>query len=316
MQAEDGSWTGISVELWQRIAIDLGWDTEWVELNSVKGQIDNLASGQIDVAVGAVSMTTEREILIDFSHPFYSTGLAIATPVKAAGWRSLIRQLASPSFLSAVGILILLLLIIGVLVWLLERKSNPDQFGGSIPEGIGSGFWWSAVTMTTVGYGDKAPTSFAGRVLATIWMFVSVITISGFTAAIASSVTLDQLNTDVKKVSDLNNVRSLAVDGSTGQLFLKKKGINPSAISTPEEGLSQLLQGNAQALVHDEALLRYLLRGTEPGIEILPQTLEKQDYAFGLKPTFLHREALNRKLLSLTHNAEWQDTLNLYLGQR
>lgn len=74
---------------------------------------------------------------------------------------------------------------VGVLLWLVERKRNSDQFGGSVAEGIGSGFWWSAVTMTTVGYGDKAPVTLIGRFMATIWMFASVITISGFTAAIS-----------------------------------------------------------------------------------------------------------------------------------
>jgi CubicO group peptidase (beta-lactamase class C family) len=47
--------------------------------------------------------------------------------------------------------------------------------------GIGIGIWWATVTMTTVGYGDKAPMTPGGRIVGLIWMFVGVITISGFT---------------------------------------------------------------------------------------------------------------------------------------
>ncbi|MGB5606099.1 MAG: transporter substrate-binding domain-containing protein [Gammaproteobacteria bacterium] len=313
---EQGGWTGISVELWQRVAGHLGWQTEWVAMDSLRAQIEGLAAGNIDVAVGALSMTPEREVVIDFSHPFYSTGLAIATPVQKGGWVGIVKQLLSTAFLSAVGVLVLLLLAVGALLWLVEHRRNPGQFGGSAAEGIGNGFWWSAVTMTTVGYGDKAPVTATGRVLATIWMFVSVITISSFTAAIASSLTLNQLSTVVRGVNDLDRVRCVTVAGSTGEQFLQKRGIRTLPVATAGEGLDLLRAGDADALVYDEPLLRYLLKDAAPGIEILPQSIERQYYAFGLKPGFAQREILNRTLLEDTGDSEWQETLNRYLGPR
>ena len=226
------------------------------------------------------------------------------------------KQLLSPAFLSAVGVLVLLLLAVGALLWLVEHKRNPAQFGGSIPEGIGNGFWWSAVTMTTVGYGDKAPVTRLGRVLATIWMFVSIITISSFTAAIASSITVNHFSTPVHGVDDLARVRSVAVEGSTGEQFLRKRGIRTRLVATPAEGLSLLRNGRAEALIYDEPLLRYLLKDAEPGIEILPHSIERQYYAFGMKPGFAQHEILNRTLLEDTGDSEWQEILNRYLGTR
>jgi len=312
---EQGGWTGISVELWQRIAAQLGWVTEWVPMDGPRAQVEGLVAGRIDVAVGALSLSREREAVIDFSHPFYSTGLAIATPVRQGGWVGMARQLLSPAFLKAVGMLVLLLLAVGALLWLVERKRNPGQFGGSPAEGIGNGFWWSAVTMTTVGYGDKAPVTFTGRALATIWMFASIITISGLTAAIASALTVQQLNTVVRDINDLGRVRCVAVEGSTGEEFLRKRGIRKQQVATPGEGLALLRKGSADALVYDEPLLRYLLKDAEPGIEILPQSIERQYYAFGLTPGFAQQEILNRTLLAETDNSEWEEILNRYLGQ-
>ena len=77
-----------------------------------------------------------------------------------------------------------------------------------------------------------------------------------------------------------------------------------------------LREGTADALVYDEALLRYLLKDAEPGIEVLRQSIEMQYYAFGMKTSFAHQEKLNRTLLADTSDSEWQEILNRYLGQR
>lgn len=52
---------------------------------------------------------------------------------------------------------------------------------------IGDAIWWGFVTMTTVGYGDRYPSSKGGRFVAVVLMFSGIILISSFTAT-ASSV--------------------------------------------------------------------------------------------------------------------------------
>ena len=315
MPDEKDAWTGISVELWQRIAVDLGWQTEWVVMDSSRAQIKALETGSIDVALGALSMTRQREAIMNFSAPFYATHLAIATPAEYRSWRGVLKELLSTAFLSTVAVLLLLLLAVGGLLWLVERKRNPQEFGGSVTQGIGSGFWWSLVTMTTVGYGDKAPATFIGRSLATIWMFASIIMIAGLTASIAASLTVNQLNTMVRGVQDLNQVRSVAVSGSTGEQYLRKRGIRMQSVTTAAEGLALLREGKAEALIYDEALLRYLLKDAAPGIEILRQSIQMEYYAFGMKSSFVHEEKLNQTLLAYTSDSQWKEILNRYLGQ-
>ena len=63
--------------------------------------------------------------------------------------------------------------VVGFLFWLFERRRNADEFGGRWWKGLGSGFWLSAVTMTTVGYGDTAPITPLGKV------FASMVALSG-----------------------------------------------------------------------------------------------------------------------------------------
>ncbi len=74
---EDGSWSGISIELWNNIAEELQIQSEFEELD-LKGLIDGLVKRKIDIAVAALTITPEREELVDFTHPFFTSGLGIA----------------------------------------------------------------------------------------------------------------------------------------------------------------------------------------------------------------------------------------------
>ena len=56
---------------------------------------------------------------------------------------------------------------------------------GKITEGENP-FWWAIVTMTTVGYGDFAPSTPEGRIFAVLVMFAGISFTAMFTAVISS----------------------------------------------------------------------------------------------------------------------------------
>lgn len=314
MKRADGEWEGISIDLWRELARKTGVRYEWRETD-LEGLLRGVEQDSLDLAIAALTITASRESQADFSHPYFQTGLGIAVKVGSGGWFGVAKRLFSLEFLSVVAALLFVLLAVGVVIWFVERKHNPEQFGGSMAQGIGSGFWWSAVTMTTVGYGDKAPVTFIGRIIGLVWMFAAIIIISSFTAGIAASLTVSELETTVTGAGDLPNARVGAVENSTGAVYLQKRDVSFRGYATVEEGMEALQSGKIDAMVHDAPMLKYLKRKEFDGdIVVLPETLDKQFYGIALPAGSSYRESLNRALLEVLASPEWKIIVGKYLG--
>ncbi len=315
VKADDGSWRGITVSLWNTIADSLGLRYEFVETD-LPGMLSAMETGSADAAVGALTITGEREAAFDFTHPFHISGLGIAVSSSGStGMLGKLRSLVSPQFLKVVGLLFLVLLAVGILVWLFERKKNPEQFGGSAAEGISSGFWWSAVTMTTVGYGDKAPATLAGRIVGLLWMFVGIIIISGFTAAMTTALTVSQLASGIDGPEDLPSVRVGTVESSTSASYLSSRRVFFQSFPSTEDALKALEEDRLDAVVYDAPILRYLVnQHHQGGIHVLAAEFETQYYGIGLPDRSPLRDQTNRVVLETIDRPGWQDILFEYLG--
>jgi polar amino acid transport system substrate-binding protein len=312
---DDGSWSGIAIELWRMVAADLGFKYELREYD-LKGLLAAVQNREVDIAVSALTITAERETQMDFSHPIYSTGLSIAVLPKANGggaW-AILRGLVSWDLAKLLLVLTGLLTAIGTLVWLFERRRNDTQFGGGVLKGIGAGVWWSAVTMTTVGYGDKSPVTMGGRILGLIWMFAAVILISSFTASITSTLTVDRLESAIKGPEDLVHVRVATVPGSTSAAYLDRHHVGYRPVATPLEGLRAVAAREVDAMVYDAPILQYVAKHDLGGaVTVLPMTFDRQDYGFALPDDTL-REPINRALLGELGKDTWRELLDRYVG--
>lgn len=311
----DGTWRGISVDLWRQIARENGWEYELREM-PLTNLLTALKAGEVDVAMAALTISAERERNMDFSHPYFTSGLGIATPRQASrGWLSALEPFVSWAFAKVVATLTVVLFIFGFLVWLFERKRNAEQFGGTTLDGLGSAFWWSAVTMTTVGYGDKTPRTFWGRMVGLIWMFTAIIVISGFTAAITSSLTVSRLDGDVTGLQDLYRVRTGATEGSSGESYLKEHQIPVVSFPDMDAGLEALSKGRLEAFVYDAPLLRYAIQKRKlDDLTVIAVPSHKEYYGLAFPTESTLREPLNRLLLQKQESPKWKEILESYLG--
>ena len=314
MKSEGGEWTGLSIDLWRDIARRMGVEFEYREL-PLRATLDALAASEVDVAPVALTITSEREREIDFSHPYFISGLSLAYPGDGrSAWRETLRAFISPEFLEAVGALAVVLLVAGIAVWLFERGENAEQFDRNPVRGLGDGFWWSAVTMTTVGYGDKAPKTRGGRLVALIWMFTSLIIIASFTASIAASLTANQIASDRLRGRTLPDLRVAVLAGSSAEDFASSQGAAVLAQPTLEEAVEAAVRDRADVVLHDAPVLAYLSRTSHPGLTVSPKTLVRDDFGIGLAPGSGLRERVNAAVLDALHDENWKRIRLRYLG--
>ena len=312
---DDGTWSGIAIDLWRSIAGQLGVSYELRELDRDE-LMRGIQNGSLNVVVEALAITADRERLVDFTHPFYTTGLGIAVPRQiGSDWIGDLRHALSPRLFQLMLLIALSTLLIGVLVWFVERKRNVPHFGGRAVQGIGSALWWSATTMTTVGYGDKAPITAVGRTIAVVWMFVGLVLIAAVTATITAALAIHQLGSRIRGPEDLPGSWVATLPESAASVYLKEHHIAFKAYPTVGEGLRAVLHHQVDAMVYDAPVLGYYVQ-TEMGgaIQVLHATFDHEDYGFVIPQGSPLREPINRALLTITREPGWKDVLRSYLG--
>jgi ABC-type amino acid transport substrate-binding protein len=306
-------YSGLSIFLWERVATDLKVNYEYVPYPDLSSLLNAVENNEVDISINPLTVTPARLAKMEFTQPFFITNLAIAVKKEQRSpFIRLMLNIFSWQFWTAVALLALIILIFGFLAWIFERKHNKEEFGTDA-RGLWESFWWSAVTMTTVGYGDKSPRSIGGRIVALVWMFTAIIIISGFTASIASSLTVGQLSVEISDLDDLKDVRVATITGSTSNNYLEAKKIASSGVLSAEEALTMLAEGQIEAFVYDEPLLRYkiLEEKLQEEVMVAPAKFLTQYYAFAL-PLGQARKPLNLAIIKRIESIEWKSELADY----
>ncbi len=295
---------GLSLDFWSEVEGEAQIRYEFREYENLDDLLNALKNKEVDMSVNPITVTEERMKFLDFAQPFYISGTAMVRK-DDSGWFDVLRNIFTWKFLVAVAGLVLVIFIFGFLIWLVERKKNKEQFGGGM-RGLGHGFWWSAVTMTTVGYGDKAPETTAGRIIGFVWMFAAILLISGLTASIASALTVSSLDAKIDTAEDLRRFEVGTISASSSAEYLDIFSVETRKFKTVSEGLAAVENDEIDIFVYDRPLLKYGLN--QMGFEDLilnPKDLKTDYYSFSYPKGSGLRDFLDPFIVKALKSERW-----------
>ncbi|XP_026814788.1 ionotropic receptor 25a [Rhopalosiphum maidis] len=231
-------WKGYCIDLIEKLSVEMNFKYELVvkdqfgELDPVTNQwnglIGGLVDGELDIVIAALTMTSEREEVIDFIAPYFEqTGISIVirkpsrktslfkfmTVLKPEVWLSIVAALAMTAFM----------------IWILDKYSpysaqnNKPKYEQFRHFTLVESFWFALTSFTPQG-GGETPKAISGRVLvAAYWVFV-VLMLATFTANLAAFLTVERMQTPVQSLQQLarqSRINYSVVDGSDAHQFFR-----------------------------------------------------------------------------------------------
>ena len=317
---KDGRRIGYAAELWDQLARETGVEYDVQVVKTAQEIIDALKAKTADVGVGAISVTAKREEIIDFTQPFYESGLQVLVSGGSGSFAdnifSLVANLFNLELIGAFLLLMVTMFIISHLVWRYEHKVNEDQWPPDYKTGMWESFWWTISTLLVGGADNKGPVGVGGRIVAVIWMLLSIVLVSLLTASFTTTLTVNSLKGDINGPGDLPGRKVATVKGSTTETWLTAKGAKVVPLANPTECVIALKSGDVQAVVFDAPVLQYEAgKLNDEKLQMVGPVFERQNYAFALQQDSALRERLNQALLKLSEQGVGNELRKKYFGE-
>jgi len=316
---QNKEYIGFSIELWEKIAESLGLEYELYGVNTIAKLLDEVERGAADVAIAGISITAKREQVVDFSHAFFETGLQIMVREGSGSiigevLSKVISVIFSRELIYGVVFFFLILIIAAHIIWVLERRHNP-QFPKSYPQGVWQSIWWAVVTVTTVGYGDKTPKGTVGRLFGLVWILAGYFVFAYFTASVTTTATVQELHGIIDSPQDLFGKQVATVEKSTAADYLAGQSIHAVKVANVGKAYPLLESGKVDAIVYDAPVLQHHASKTGKGkVKVVGLLFLEQNYGIALQVKSPYREKINIALLKLIESGAYQEIYDKWFG--
>ncbi|XP_060879415.1 ionotropic receptor 25a [Metopolophium dirhodum] len=231
-------WKGYCIDLIEKLSKEMNFKYELVVkdkfgsldpvTNQWNGLIGGLVEGELDIVIAALTMTSEREEVIDFIAPYFEqTGISIVIrkPSRKTSLFKFMTVLKPEVWLSIVAALAMT----AVMIWILDKYSpysaqnNKTKYEQFRHFTLVESFWFALTSFTPQG-GGETPKAISGRVLvAAYWVFV-VLMLATFTANLAAFLTVERMQTPVQSLQQLarqSRINYSVIDGSDAHHFFR-----------------------------------------------------------------------------------------------
>jgi polar amino acid transport system substrate-binding protein len=241
---------GLAIELWEQIASSQGWQFKYVEAPSFPGLLDLVHKGAVDVAVADISITSQRLTLVDFSQPYFDSGLQIMIDGRRhGGLIALLRGMSEEGHLRIIGAGVGLLVLATVALTIFDRRLDL-QFHKEWVPGLADSFYHVMSTSVTGNSAHKRIIEGPlGVVLAALCLLVGVLIAAYITSSMTSVMTANTLRGEIDGPQDLPGKKLGTIVGTGGEAYCRSAGLDAAGLSDLDSAVRKLLAKQISAIV-------------------------------------------------------------------
>jgi len=260
--ATDKGYTGSSVEVLQEIARREGWELQFYEVKTEDAAIASLISDAADVAVGGLTITLERSLIVDYGHVFDIVPLRTLVRKDQGRWQflSIFGGLLNWGVLALVIVGTVGVVICGFLIRSFEKGKNDKMFPPERKQTI----WWSAQTMVAHNCGSFVPVTQRGRLIALLLMVGGTIFTAQLTALLVTSLSHSVgESAPIHGPSDFGNRQIGTVADTEAERWLVDNLVATHAFPSLDEAAEALRTGEVAAVAYDYGALENYLKSNK-----------------------------------------------------
>uniref|UniRef100_A0A8C9RJB6 Glutamate receptor n=1 Tax=Scleropages formosus TaxID=113540 RepID=A0A8C9RJB6_SCLFO len=336
---------GFSIDVLDALAKILGFKYEIYQVADSKygtqlpngswnGMIGELINKRADLAVSAITITPERENVVDFSKRYmdYSVGILLRKPEEKIN----IFSLFAPFDLAVWACIAAAIPVVGVLIFILTRMQsarvrNPPVAHqpppSSVSNSLHSAIWIVYGAFVQQG-GDSVVSSVALRIVMGSWWLFTLVVCSSYTANLAAYLTVSRMDSTIRTFQDLAKQIDLSygtVRDSAVYDYFRAKGTNPleqdstfaelwrtisknngqdHSVSSPSEGIRKVSKG-PYAFLWDMAVVEYAaLTDDDCTITVTGNSMSSKGYGIAMQHGSPYRDLFSQKILELQEKGD------------
>ena len=294
----DQGHTGFSIELMDAVGEALDRDVVYTRFDEFGEMLNAVETGQADAAIANISITSERERIMDFSQPMFESGIQVMVPYEGNN-NLLWSLLTTPQVWLWGGATLLFLFLCGMVMWFFERNAQP-YFDLNAKEAPFPAFWWALNLTLNGGFEERMPRSRPGRFLGVIIVIGSLFFVSVIVGQITAFITVEAITSAPDNLSDLDGQRVATTVNSTSSSFLDLRQIRHNTYASLDDMIAAFERGEVDAVVFDGPVLAYYAKTVAPDkARVLDRVYRSENYGIAFPTDSPLREDVDRALLEL-----------------
>lgn len=303
------------------------------------GMVKELVEKRADLAVAGMTITYEREQVIDFTKPFWNIGITILfrkPKPEPPELFSFLSPLDTQVWIYVIAVYLCVSFMMFVIArftpyeWCNPHPCDPNTDTVENQFSVLNSLWFTIGAFMQQGC-EIAPRAVSTRMVAGVWWFFTLIIISSYTANLAAFLTIEKMVSPIQGAEDLAKQTDIKYgtlgSGSTKAFFERSKfptyqrmwsfmkSATPSVfVAGNKEGEARVLKGD-YAYFAESSTIEYMV---ERNCELMQvgQWLDSKGYGIGLPQDSPYRDKISSIILKLQEDQTIQKFYNTWWKEK